>query len=420
MSRNTFFLEPTSPFRLDLTAWTLRRRPDNVVDRWDGQTYRRVLPVQAGVVEVAVTQTGPPETPRLRVTVGHAVLCPELKQAVTAALERLLGLRTDMEEFYSLAYRDAVLGPLAQRFRGMKPPRFATVFESVLTAIASQQVTRSLSVLLLNRLAVSYGAVVYEGESAAAYAFPRAEDLATMGPADLRRARFQPAERPRDDRIGSRSIIAKGLDLEGLAVLPDTEAIECLCGLRGVGRWSAEYVLLRGLGRTHVFPGDDVGARKNLERWLNLVKPLDYAAVHRTLKRWHPYGGLVYFHLLLDGLEEAGFLATGGSQPQTVCRQPRRIESIQQRMIPMKHEFKVGDHVEWNSEAGHVRGTIKKKVTSAIKFKTYTVRASPEEPQYLIKSDKTDHMAMHKGTALKKLRKVNGPSKDALALPKKK
>lgn len=71
--------------------------------------------------------------------------------------------------------------------------------------------------------------------------------------------------------------------------------------------------------------------------------------------------------------------------------------------LPMKHEFKVGDHVEWNPEAGHVRGTIKKKVMSAIKLKTYTVRASQEEPQYLIKSDTTDHMAMHKGSALKKL-----------------
>ena len=59
--------------------------------------------------------------------------------------------------------------------------------------------------------------------------------------------------------------------------------------------------------------------------------------------------------------------------------------------------------MEWNSEAGHVRGTIKKKVISAIKFKTYTVRASKEEPQYLIKSDKTDHLAMHKGSALKKI-----------------
>jgi hypothetical protein len=69
----------------------------------------------------------------------------------------------------------------------------------------------------------------------------------------------------------------------------------------------------------------------------------------------------------------------------------------------MKHEFKIGDHVEWNSEAGRVRGTIKKKITSAIKFKTYTVRASREEPQYLIKSDKTDHLAMHKGAALTKI-----------------
>lgn len=69
----------------------------------------------------------------------------------------------------------------------------------------------------------------------------------------------------------------------------------------------------------------------------------------------------------------------------------------------MTGDFKVGDHVEWNSEAGRIRGTIRKKVTSATKFKTYTVHASKEEPQYLIKSDKTDHLAMHKGSALKKI-----------------
>ena len=67
--------------------------------------------------------------------------------------------------------------------------------------------------------------------------------------------------------------------------------------------------------------------------------------------------------------------------------------------------FKEGDLVEWNSEAGRVRGTIQKKVSSEIKFKGYTVHASESEPQYLIKSDKTDHMAMHKGTALKKVAK---------------
>ncbi len=71
----------------------------------------------------------------------------------------------------------------------------------------------------------------------------------------------------------------------------------------------------------------------------------------------------------------------------------------------MAHVFEVGDHVEWNSEAGRVRGTIKEKHTSKIMFKGYTVHASMEEPQYLIKSDTTDHLAMHKGSALKKIAK---------------
>jgi hypothetical protein len=72
---------------------------------------------------------------------------------------------------------------------------------------------------------------------------------------------------------------------------------------------------------------------------------------------------------------------------------------------PMARDFKIGDHVEWNSEAGRVRGTIKKKHTTEVIFKGYTVHASKEEPQYLIKSDTTDHLAMHKGSALKVIAK---------------
>jgi DNA-3-methyladenine glycosylase II len=106
----------------------------------------------------------------------------------------------------------------------------------------------------------------------------------------------------------AQSITVKRLDLEGLADLPDQEAIDQLCSLRGVGRWTAEYVLLRGLGRTNVFPGDDVGGRNNLQRWLKLEGPLDYEGVRRALKRWRRFGGLIYLHLLLDRLETAGYL----------------------------------------------------------------------------------------------------------------
>jgi Hypervirulence associated proteins TUDOR domain len=66
--------------------------------------------------------------------------------------------------------------------------------------------------------------------------------------------------------------------------------------------------------------------------------------------------------------------------------------------------FKRGDHVSWNSEAGRVRGRITRVITSPMQCKGYTVRASRDEPQYEIKSDTTDHIAMHRGSALSKLR----------------
>lgn len=69
----------------------------------------------------------------------------------------------------------------------------------------------------------------------------------------------------------------------------------------------------------------------------------------------------------------------------------------------MAKTFKRGDHVEWNSEAGRVRGTIIKQVVSDTNFKGYVHHASTDEPQYIIKSDKTDHIAIHKGKALKRI-----------------
>lgn len=67
----------------------------------------------------------------------------------------------------------------------------------------------------------------------------------------------------------------------------------------------------------------------------------------------------------------------------------------------MPDTFNVGDHVMWNSEAGHVSGTVTKVHTQAFEYKGHTRRASADDPQYEIKSDKTDHIAAHKGSALR-------------------
>lgn len=77
----------------------------------------------------------------------------------------------------------------------------------------------------------------------------------------------------------------------------------------------------------------------------------------------------------------------------------------------MAKSFKRGDRVEWNSEAGRVRGIILKKVVSDVRVKGYVHHASKDEPQYLIKSEKTDHIAIHKGRALKRVKARAGKAK---------
>lgn len=300
-----FVLVPTPPFRLDLTAWALRRRASNELDRWDGEAYRRTLVVGGAPLEVEVRQKGDLHRPRLEVAMNGKARAA--RTAVTAALERLLGLRVDLGAFYRAAARDRRLGALAARFRGVKPPRFVTLFETLANAIACQQVTLALGIILLNRLSHACG-LEAAGTDPRVYAFARAEDVLAATPKSLRKLGFS-RQKIRALHELSRAVAEGRLAESEFAALDDRAALERLRALRGVGRWSAEYALLRGLGRLHVFPGDDVGARNHLRRWLGLRKPLDYAGVERALRRWRRYKGLVYFHLLLKRLADEGTLS---------------------------------------------------------------------------------------------------------------
>ena len=162
MQQLTFSLAAVPPYRLDLTAWALRRRGDNAIDSWDGRSYRRVLPELGGApIEVAAAQEAPalpPLAPRRHLT--GVQLNRATEAAAKAALLRLLGLETNLYPFYSLAADDPFLGPLTKRFRGLKPPRLPTLFECLVNAIACQQLTLTVGIRLLNRLAETYGAPV--------------------------------------------------------------------------------------------------------------------------------------------------------------------------------------------------------------------------------------------------------------------
>ncbi len=303
---HSFVLRPIPPFRLDLTAWALRRRPRNLIDRWDGTIYRRVIVMDGRPTELAVRQTGSSAAPRLHVTATPPPQTPLERRRVRSIVDRLLGLRIDLTDWYRMAARDARLRPLADTFRGMKPPRFPTMFEALVNAFACQQLSLEVGLELLNRLAtISSARLGRRGD--VRYAFPTAQDIARLSAEKYRAIGFS-RQKVRALLDLARSITRQKSELESVQREDDTVIRQRLLALRGVGRWTAEYVLLRGVGRLHVFPGDDVGAQKRLARWLGRSRPLDYAGVHRAVERWQPYAGLVYFHLLLDGLSQAGAL----------------------------------------------------------------------------------------------------------------
>lgn len=306
MKRLMFSIVPVHPFRLDLTVWALRRRPTNTIDSWDGSTFRRVLIIDSQPVEICVQQHGGPDHARLLVNLTGRRLTPHTQILAQSLLERMLGLRRNLASFYELVKRKPRLAPLVEEFRGLKPPRFPTVFEAVVNGIACQQLSLLVGILLLSRLAHKYGQTAGNpGDSL--HAFPSPSDLAGVRSRSLKALGFSGHKAKFLLTLTSVNR-DRSPDLEQLEWLDNQAALEFLQRLSGVGRWTAEYVLLRGLGRLDVFPGDDVGARNNLARFLGRRKPLNYEGVGRAVAEWQPYAGFIYFHLLLARIREAGWL----------------------------------------------------------------------------------------------------------------
>lgn len=297
-------IEPEAPFRLDLTAWALRRRSHNSIDRWDGSTYQRVVDIDGGPVALSATQKGALGAPGLSVLLSGRPIDQAGKLLARETLNRLLGLSVDLIAFAAIAEQDLLLGPLARRMRGLKPPRFPTVFEALVNGVACQQLSLAVGIHLLNRLTAAHGRPVTR-DPTGPRAFPGPEQLARLQPDELKPYGFS-STKARTIVETARAISDGDLDLEALEQLDDAAAIERLRSLRGIGRWTAEYVLLRGLGRLNIFPGDDVGAHNKLRRFFDVDTPLDYDSVKRLVARWHPYAGMVYFHLLLESLSDTG------------------------------------------------------------------------------------------------------------------
>src|SRR6185437_1269330 len=161
MFEATFTHTVIAPFRLDLTVWVLRRRQKNIIDMWDGQRYTRILmlfnlPIKLTVFLLPVSPNR--ETKQLLISLQcYKQLSVDQQAEVVAITQKMLGLAVDVQPFYELASRNQTLEQLTKQYVGVRPPRFPTVFEALINAVACQQVSLDVGILLLNRLSEKYG-----------------------------------------------------------------------------------------------------------------------------------------------------------------------------------------------------------------------------------------------------------------------
>lgn len=323
-----FKIEPPQPFSLKLTALALVRRGNNRIDVWESGTYRRVVPLDepggpTGVedsiflevtghhdqTQLSATTTEPlPTDEVLYVRAAGALSESALMSAATKAVHDLFGFDTDLRGFAALAEADDQLRPLAHQLRGLRPPRYPSVFQALLNAVPCQQVTLVLGLTLLERLSLRYGPALPflpDAKPGVPLPLPTAAALEGADPEELFALGLSRAK-ARTLRELSAEALGGQLDLTALHAAENTDAAAALTRLYGVGRWTAEYVLLRGLGRLDVFPYGDSGARNGLARFLGVEGKPDYDWVQNAVSPWQPWAGFVYLHLLVRGMLERG------------------------------------------------------------------------------------------------------------------
>jgi DNA-3-methyladenine glycosylase II len=277
------------PFRLDLTVDALRRLASNVVDVVDsGGTYYRAVRDEASTALLAV-----------RAVDGAAIEFQATGRSAdrwTPVVERLLGTAADLSEWYRRSGRIAWLRPIAAALRGLKPPRYPTLWEACAHAIVFQQISIHAAASIMRRAVEALGEPVSDG-SVCCVAFPSAERWRCAGNTVLRAAGLS-RNKIAHLRSAAAAFDEGSVDEAALQTLSTPAAAQRLCTIRGIGPWSASVVLLRGMGRLDVFPLRDSGVARSLAL-LSGDAALDQATL---LQRLGPVRGMLYYHLLLGRL----------------------------------------------------------------------------------------------------------------------
>jgi 3-methyladenine DNA glycosylase/8-oxoguanine DNA glycosylase len=304
MTDSTINLRPAAPFDFNLTAGYLTYfRGQYGSDSLGDGTYRRLLDLGSKMVLASVRSLGTVEAPELAVELAGADISDPERRAAAAQVAWLLGAGEPLDAFYALTREDPVMSGLTARFRGLHLPHTNSVFEALVLAVLGQQISTNVARVIRTLLIETYGPRQAFGD-ATYFAFPRPETLAAASVEDLRGLKLSGRKAEYVRGIAQAALDPNG-GLESLQELPDDAVVARLTALRGVGQWTAQWALVRALGRPDAFPAGDLALRRAVSRLYLGDAPVSEQQAEEFSRRWSPwrtYATLYLFTALRMGV----------------------------------------------------------------------------------------------------------------------
>jgi DNA-3-methyladenine glycosylase II len=290
----TTFVVP-APLDVAQTLSRFQLWGEDPVNQLGDHVFQRALQVEGRWYGYRLRWTGGPDETHLTVSVPKAARARAMDAAVVEA-RHICGLDLDVAAFYRAAHEDPVLGGLVSQLYGLRPTLSPGAFEMLVGSVCAQQVNLAFAFTVRGRLVRRFGVPV-PLERDTVYGFPEPSVVARASVAELRN--MQLTTRKAEYIVGlARAIVSGELDVEALRTQTNEEIIRTLTTVRGLGRWTAEWFLARGLGRGDVCPAGDLGVRKAFSHFYHRGREVSEETIRRRAAKWRSHQNLAVHYLL--------------------------------------------------------------------------------------------------------------------------
>jgi DNA-3-methyladenine glycosylase II len=291
------FVTAVPPFNFDLSA-QIFANGDPQVRRYDKGIFRQVIRIET-LILVSVESVGTVENPKLAVELrANRKLTEACIEKAKKTISHLFNLNFDLTSFYEEARNDTTMKRVASKLFGLKSPTTQFAFEALVDSIVEQQISLKVANTFERRIIKKWGDCLKLGDDVF-YAYPTPKNLATATQEELRSVGL--SERKAEYVRNIASIIAEEkLNLETLKTEKNVDdIIEELDKIKGVGVWTAELTMLRGMSRLEALPADDLGLRRTISRYYCGGKPILSSEARKIAENWGEWKGLGAYYLIV-------------------------------------------------------------------------------------------------------------------------